>query len=271
MRRTVAASMLAASLTTSAQADTPPERPALVVKQGIYFRYALPPGWQQTETTNGLEMAAPDRITGASFSLLMGGFGQATPENFLRMVVQGTPAYVNPHIEPMRPLPDQPGPMGFVWRVGETELTYVYLGVPCRAHATVAVIQGAGQYSAMIRAYQAPAKSFASDRYWLPAIAETVVITNPRQVAGIDRFPLPRGTPHDYIHGGYNRGWHERGLPGDRISRDQQEGTMGYERLLDPTTGQLYDMPLEAYDASRGGYRNPNRPDEILDRAPVGW
>jgi hypothetical protein len=272
VRRNLVASLLAASLSVSAHAETPAqERPALLVRQGTYFRYALPPGWQATETTNGVEMAAPDRVTGASFSLLMGGFGEATPESFLQMVVQGTPVYVNPHIERMRPLPDQPGFMGFVWKVGETELTYEYLGVPCRAHATVAVMQGMGQYAAMIRAYQAPARSFARDRYWLPATAETVVITNPQQVAGIDRIELPKGTPHDYIYGEFNRGWQERGLPNDRISRNQQEGTMGYERMIDPETGQLYDMPLEKYDASRGGYRNPNRPDEILERAPVGW
>jgi hypothetical protein len=46
---------------------------------------------------------------------------------------------------------------------------------------------------------------------------------------------------------------------------------MGYERMRDPETGQLFDMPLESYDASRGGYRNPNRPDDLLERAPAGW
>jgi hypothetical protein len=272
MRRLAAVATLMVCVVASARADSPPpERPPLTVQQGRYFRYAMPPGWQATESTNGVEVAAPDRVTGASFSLLMGGFGQVTPESFLRMMVQQTAAYQNPRIEQVRPLPDQPGVMGYSWNVAEVTLSYVYLGVACRAHATVGVMQGAGQYTALVRAYQAPVEQFERARYWLPAIAETVLITNPQQVAGIDRMQLPKGTPHDYIYGDYNRAWERRGHSGDSISRNQHEGTMGYERMRDPETGQLFDMPLESYDASRGGYRNPNRPDDLLERAPVGW
>jgi hypothetical protein len=43
-----------------------------------------------------------------------------------------------------------------------------------------------------------------------------------------------------------------------------EETTQGYQRLKDPVTGQLYDMPFENYDATRGGYPNPQRPGELL-------
>jgi len=45
---------------------------------------------------------------------------------------------------------------------------------------------------------------------------------------------------------------------------------MGYERMKDTTTGQKWNMPLESYDGAAGGYRNPNRPNEILQKAQPG-
>lgn len=45
---------------------------------------------------------------------------------------------------------------------------------------------------------------------------------------------------------------------------------MGYTRLEDPQTGQRYNMPLEAYDGTVGGYRNPKRPDELLRKLAPG-
>jgi hypothetical protein len=50
----------------------------------------------------------------------------------------------------------------------------------------------------------------------------------------------------------------------DRIAKAQQEGIKGYERMVSPTTGQHYNMPLEAHDGTIGGYQKPNHPDEIL-------
>ncbi|MDA8161470.1 MAG: hypothetical protein M0022_00980 [Desulfobacteraceae bacterium] len=50
----------------------------------------------------------------------------------------------------------------------------------------------------------------------------------------------------------------------DRISKEHREGTMGQERLKDPETGRIYTMPLNKYDPTAGGYRNPKRPDELL-------
>ena len=50
-----------------------------------------------------------------------------------------------------------------------------------------------------------------------------------------------------------------------------QAGEPGVETWLkDPQTGQVYEMPLEAYDGTVGGYRNPRRPNEILQRTVPG-
>ncbi len=45
---------------------------------------------------------------------------------------------------------------------------------------------------------------------------------------------------------------------------------MGYERAKDPETGQVYEMPLESWDGTVGGYRNPARPTEVLEAANPG-
>ena len=45
---------------------------------------------------------------------------------------------------------------------------------------------------------------------------------------------------------------------------------MGYERVKDPETGRVYEMPLESWDGAAGGYRNPQRPEEILQPTAPG-
>jgi len=261
-----------AALAEEASVGTPAPaaRPQLQVHSGQYYRYAMPRDWRATENASALEMAAPDGVTGAAFSLLLGAFGQATPQGHLTSVLQSG-VYQNPQVDRVRELPDQPGIMGLAWKLIEAELRFEYRGVPCRAHATVGVLQGAGQYAAFIRAYQAPAERFASARYWLPAIAETVQIHNAQAIAGQARMVLPKGTSHGYIYDDYNAAWEQRGQSQGRIARAQHEGTMGYERMRDARTGELFDMPLEAYDPTEGGYRHPREPDVMLERAPDGW
>ena len=241
-------------------------RPALEVHQGQYFRWAMPQGWRAQETTNGVDMVAPDGKTMVSSALLTGGFGPMTPRNFLTMTLQllRSPARITSE----KPLPDQPGMLGQPWRVSEFELASEMHGIPVRAIATVGVIQAFGRYSATTITYQAPVSRWAQQKHWLPAIAHSVTITNPRQVSGQDRVMLPRNNPLD--NSGLIESWRQKGLSEDRISKARREGTMGYERLEDAATGQKYELPLEAYDGTVGGYRNPKRPTELLRRLPPG-
>lgn len=238
--------------------------------QGQYFRIAAPPGWRIQENASAIEVSAPDGKTGYSFVLLMGGFGQMTPQAFLnRQLQQG--GYQSPRILSLRPLPNQPGPMGFSWQIIEAELQFGYQGTWVNAHVISGVIQGAGQYCAAIRAYQAPTESYPARRGLLAAIDNSLLITNPYQVAGLDRVQLPRGTSHDEIYGSYNQGYHQRQKESNaRLSQQQQEATMGYERMQDPNTGQFYDMPLSQYDPTVGGYRNPRDPTQLLAPAAPG-
>lgn len=244
------------------------DRPVLETRQGRYFRFSVPKGWTENETTNGVDLTSPDGKTGISSFLLMGAFGNATPRDFLaqRLQALGLP---DARIETVRPLPDVPlGPGLPVWKVIEAEVTLTYQGVPSRATVVCGVIQGAGQYCATVSAYQAPAGSWEKVRTWLPVVARSVVITNPREVAGLDRVQLPRNNPLD--DSAIKSVWKEKGVSGDRMSQASREGTMGYERMASPTTGRKYELPLERHDPAAGGYRNPDRPEEILVRPPPG-
>jgi hypothetical protein len=242
----------------------------LQARQGQYFRISVPPGWKVNETSSAVEVGAPDGRTGYSFALLMGGFGQMSPQTFLNMLLNnGT--YQNPKILRIQQLPSQPGPMGIPWQVIEADLQYVYLGTPVNAYAVCAVIQGAGQYSAVVRAYQAPQPRWDKIRSLLAAIDTSLLITNPYQVAGLDKVQLPRGTSHDEIYGDYNARYHQRHRESDaRLSQQRHQATMEYERMKDPRTGQLYDMPMSEYDATVGGYRNPKDPSQLLVPAAPG-
>ncbi len=244
------------------------DRPVLETRQGRYFRFSVPKGWTVNETTNGVDLTAPDGKTGVSCFLLMGAFGNATPRDFLaqRLQALGLP---DARIGAVRPLPDVPLAPGLpVWKVIEADVTLTYQGVPSRATVTCGVIQGAGQYCATVSAYQAPAASWEKVRTWLPAVSRSVVITNPKEVAGLDRVQLPRNNPLD--DSAIKSVWKEKGVSGDRMSQASREGTMGYERMESPTTGRKYELPLEHYDATVGGYRNPDRREEILVKPAPG-
>lgn len=242
------------------------DRPALEIRQGRYFRWATPKGWRVKETTNGVDLFSPDGRTFVSSALLHGSFGQMTPRDFLIMTMR----QVNPsaRISAATALPSQPGIWG-PWQLEDFDLTAVHQGTPVRMHATIGLSAGYGRYSVAMSLYQAPATHWEHDKLWLPAVAQSVIVTNARQVAGQDTVMLPRNNPLD--NSGLIESWRQKGLSEDRISQGQREGTMGYTRLEDPTTGQHYEMPLEAYDGTAGGYRNPTRPTELLRKLPPGY
>jgi hypothetical protein len=240
-------------------------RPVLEFQQGQYFRWSAPEGWGMNETTSGVDLFAPGGATFVSSALLAGGFGDMTPQQFLAMTMQ----QVNPsaQVTSARHLNDQPGIIT-PWRIEEYEMAGTFNGIPVRMSATVGVSSAYDRYYATMTLYQSPATTWPRDRTWLPAVAQSIVVTNPRQVAGVDRVMLPRNNPLD--NSGLIESWRQKGLSEDRISQARQEAMMGYERMQDPYTGHNYNMPYEAYDAGAGGYRNPMRPTELLHKAPTG-
>jgi hypothetical protein len=271
IRSALLSGMIFSALTVFAQRAAPQradalERPPLKAQQGKYFRWAAPQGWSVKETANGVDLFAPDGKTFVSSALLHGSFGRMTPRDFLSMTMK----QVNPsaRIERSAPLPSQPG-IWSPWQLEDFVLTAVHKGTPVRMRATVGLSAGYGRFSATMSLYQAPTTSWERDKLWLPAVAQSILVTNARQVAGQDAVMLPRNNPLN--NSGLIESWRQKGLSEDRISQGRREGTMGYTRLEDPNTGQRYEMPLEAYDGKVAGYRNPTRPAELLRKLPAGY
>ena len=234
-----------------------------ITRQGRFFSATMPSTWRPIESQNGLDIIAPDGRTGYTFILLMGGYGYMTPQKFiswrLRYAGIRDARWIN-----IKRLPDQPGPMGYRWRVYEFELTFTFKGRRVRAYSVCGVIQGAGQYSVVMRSFQAPIYRWNQIKSRLARIDRSVRIINARQVAGLDRVRLPRGIRHDEIYGNFNRANTQRQHAHDALSKKRREGTMGVTRMKDPVTGKIYDIRNDQYDPKIGGYRNPQRPTERL-------
>lgn len=252
---------------TRASAWSGPRRPALEHRQGRAFAYAAPRGWSANETSNGVDIAAPDGVTGVSASIAVGGFGQPSPEQYLMQVLAST-GQQNARVLSTRRIPPQPGPMGLQWRGVEVEIESVQRGRAIHIRATSQILQGAGQYAAIVTGAQGPRESWGELKDWLPRVRDSIRLTDPSVPTGGMAGALPRGVRHDEIYGGYNAGWQARQVPGDAISRAQREGTMGYVRMADEATGRIWELPLEAYDPTAGGWRDPMKPDLLLKPTP---
>jgi hypothetical protein len=260
----------AVSVPVTLAAQTVRPRPVLEVGQGSHFRWSAPIGWLVNETSNGVDMAAPDRVTGVSSVIALGFPGGITGSEMVLSMVRMVPGVTDLRVVSNRALPDQPsGPMRTPWSVTEMELAYTYNGVPVRATWTCGVSSIPGySYDAFMLGYQAPAARFDEDRLWLWRLANSIIIVNTAGIAGTDRLIPPRNRPLD--NSALIESWRLKGLSEDRIAKARREGMMGYERMKDAETGKIYEMPLEAYDGTVGGYRNPRRPYELLKRTEPG-
>jgi hypothetical protein len=242
-------------------------RPTLVLHDGRYFRWSAPVGWSEQETTNGVSLLAPDGVTSVSSVILMRSTGNPRPHDFAARMLGMDQSIRGLSVLSSKALPDQPSGMGVPWKVEEVEMRYVVNGIPLRATWTVGIASVYGRFDAFMLGYQAPDTVFETAKLWLAPIARSVTVTNPAQIAGNDRVILPKNNPLD--NSGLIESWRQKGLSEDRISKAQREGMMGYERVKD-SAGNYYNMPLETWDATVGGYRNPRHPNEILQRTGPG-
>jgi hypothetical protein len=244
-------------------------RPALAISQGQYFKWAMPIGWRAYESGNGVDLTSPDGRYFANSTLLTGSWGQTTPWNFLVSVLNQIGARNINGLSTVN-LPWVPsGYPNVYWQVQEFELTLTdSVGWNRHADCTVAICNAYGGYSALLQSFSAPINEWEQARTWLPVLAQSIIVTNMAQVAYRNQLIPVRNRPLD--NSGLMESWQQRRLSQDRIAKAQREGMMGYERLVSAETGKYYNMPLETYDGTVGGYRNPEHPNEILKPTQPG-
>jgi hypothetical protein len=241
-------------------------RPPLETHQGRYFRWASPKEWKQSESTNGISLTSPDGKQMASSVMLLRSTGRITPIDFLTMMLGKMPGYSAIRVINVKNLPGHPsGYPGLSWKLIEAELQYNAAGTIVSGLWTCGIVENYGYYDAILSGFQASQTEWPKARLYLPEVLRSVRVTNPSQVAMNDQVLRPRNNPLD--NSALIESWRQKGLSQDRISQGTREGIMGYEKMKDPKTGQIINMPLESYDGTVGGYRNPYRPTEILQKA----
>lgn len=244
-------------------------RPSLLVRQGQYYAWAMPIDWQSYETANGVDLTSPDGRLIVNSGLLVGNPGQTTPWNFVVNVLTQIGARDIYGIS-TKNLPSLPSAYpGVYWQFQEFELTCTdTAGIYRQADWICGICNAYGGYSVIFQSFSAPVNEYDRAKTWLPLLPQSVVVTNPGQIAYHDQLIPVQNHPLD--NSGLMESWQQKRLSQDRIAKAQQEGMMGYERMVSPSTGEHYNMPLEAYDGTVGGYRNPKHPDEILQPTKPG-
>lgn len=238
-------------------------RPPLAVQRGQFFTWAMPAEWRATETGNGVDMNSPNGRLWANSVLLTGSPGRTTPWDFLEMLLGKLGATNINQISAHDLPPAASGYPGINWEIQEFELTFTDAkGVPQHANSTCGILNAYGSYSVVLQSVSAPEDQFEQAKTWLPLLPQSVVAIDPSKIAYQDQLIPVRNHPLD--NSGLMESWEQKNLSQDRISKAQREGMMGYERMVSPTTGRHYNMPLETYDGTAGGYRNPDHPEEIL-------
>jgi hypothetical protein len=241
-------------------------RPTLEVHTGRFFRWAVPLGWVGSESGNGVTLTSPDGLMQVSSALLLSSPGTMTPSDFALWMLGQLPENQGLQVIAKRDLPDQPSGIDLPWKVQEIEMRYTVNGAPVRATWTAGTINMDGAYDGYLIGFQSVPSKFDAAKLWLACIAHSVALASPVQGEGNAKLLIPTNRPIDYP--ALLAVWRGQGRSEDRILRAQSAGMMGYERVKDPQTSRIFEMPLEVWDSAVGGYHNPVRPDETIQPTP---
>jgi hypothetical protein len=244
-------------------------RPSLVGHTGQYFTWMMPADWKSNETANGVDMTSADGSIIASSALLVGTPGQTDPWSFVCNLLTHLGARSLQRNSARNLPPQRSGYPGIDWQIQDFEVSFTdSAGSARRAELTCGICNAYGAYSALLQSFSTPANDYDLGRTWLPLLPPSVKAIDPSRIAyQNDLLPVQN---HPLDNSALMESWKEKRLSQDRIARAQHETTMGYERMVSPSTGQYYNMPFESYDSVRGGYHNPDHPDEMLNKTQPG-
>jgi hypothetical protein len=230
--------------------------------QGRYFRWSAPAGWQARESMAGVTLTSPDGRYNATLAMLMRSRGSTTPAAFLRNMFSKVPYYANVRIVSSRQLRNQR--MSYqTWQFIEALVSYTDHGLPVLGLYQVGVANYGNAYlrmnDAMLAGYRAAAAAFQQSQSFLPAVAQSIVLTNPTGASGNDTVIRPRNNPLD--NSPLIKSWQEKNRTYDRIFEKQADATRGVQRVYDPGNNQVYTVPngwYDQYNQNRGGYHMNN-------------
>lgn len=245
------------------------EKPAYTLKpyQGDVYAIKKPENWKATDNLNAIEVSDPDDpLTGVSGSIIMGAFGTQSPEGHIQFVLSsiGATNVVYEHTSSEEQVQERW--TGLTWVVKTQIFTFTDVsGNSVKAKAVAGVLQGAGQYVAMVSAFQTTPAKWNKWAPTLERIMQTIQVTDGSRVAGHDKVRLPTAADIKSDSSPLMESWEYKNRSESRTGQDYSDAILGQESgLQSPSTGQDYTLPLSSYDPTEGGYRNPDNPTEIL-------
>jgi len=144
----------------------------------------------------------------------------------------------------------------------EAKVSFTDNGLPVTGVYKVGVANYGGMNDAMIVGYRAADADFARAQSMLPQIARSIILTNAVEAKWNNTLIRPKNNPLD--NSGLIKSGQIRDHVREHASEAWREGMMGTEPTIDPKTGTQRNTPLGAYNGARGGYVNPDRPDELF-------
>ncbi|MCX7782297.1 MAG: hypothetical protein N2318_01485 [Meiothermus sp.] len=143
------------------------------IRQGRFFRYALPRGWGVLEDGNfAVVLVAPDQV---ALTIMVGNAGLPLGYNPMQYVYERlAPQFPNLGLgqpQPVQPAMGMQGAWGF-------ELAYNVGGVPCRGVAKCSITSGYDSCTLVITCAAAQEVQWPDYALWLPQIADQIVPTH---------------------------------------------------------------------------------------------
>lgn len=214
----------------------------LKVNKGNYFSIPSPEGWKITETTNGID-AFDDEITGVSGAILVNAFGQTTPDEFIDFTIKSL-GIADQELVSQGVYDSVSDNNGNSWYTKSKEFIYTYKGEKVRGIFSASITNGYGYaFSAMMTLRQSSVERWDEISPTLTQMERNFVVISSSQTT--TNVKLPSNHPAD--SSSIMSSWEYRNQVEDRLSNKWQETIMGYENTISPSTGEAYQMPLNAY------------------------
>lgn len=240
----------------------------LAAYSGQIFSAKVPEGWKVSESISGINIVNPEDSNMGVFLIAVSGWpGKSSPDDFIEKIagMGGLKdiSYISESKEGELTNPSAPG---YVWKEKTKIFTCKKDEVSLKIKSIAGVINGQGQYVAVLKGFQTTPDKWGKWAPLLERVALSATITNPFKVGGADKVILPSAKDLANDSSPLMDAWNYRNQVQDKASHDFSDATMGVESdLVSPSTGQSYTLPLSSYDPTEGGYHNPDNYSEILE------
>lgn len=226
-------------------------RPALEVRQGPFFRYLLPAGWQVGEDGQyAVVLIPPDRRAVSAFVGNVGLPVGYPPHQFVfekLMAFQPEQLQLGPP-HPARPLPQFTSAWGF-------ELSYAVGGLPCAGLARCHLAPAYDSVTMVMTMTASDRSQWPSYAPWLPELPEQTAATHPAALGA--QAMAQQNLANAQALGqqlAAHRAWSQQTWEQVNVQRqrsqDQQaeargDQLSGTQRYDNPYTGQTIDLPAQ--------------------------